>query len=205
MHLGFDLASLQHAPVTASNRGVVLFANYLGIYGNCVILDHGLGVQSLYAHLSTIDVKEGERSRKARRSAAPASTGLAGGDHLHFTMLVNGVAGEPGRMVGSALDGGPRVPQDSRGRRPGADAAIPAGLKPSSRSAGDREPVRAPPPIIEMCETRAVVSSSLSPLRPVPPRRQRQHRRVDGPLRSGDGRYGHGSGHRRGHALPPPA
>ena len=60
------------------------------------------------------------RSRRARRSGAPGITGLAGGDHLHFTMLVNGVAGEPGRVVGSALDGRPRVPQDPRGGRQGA-------------------------------------------------------------------------------------
>jgi len=60
VHLGFDLASLMQAPVHAANRGVVLFANYLGIYGNCVVIDHGLGVQSLYGHLSTSDVKEGE-------------------------------------------------------------------------------------------------------------------------------------------------
>jgi murein DD-endopeptidase MepM/ murein hydrolase activator NlpD len=95
VHLGFDLASLQQAPVTASNRGVVVFANYLGIYGNCVIVDHGLGVQSLYAHLSTIDVKEGETIEKGHTLGRTGSTGLAGGDHLHFTLLVNGVAVNP--------------------------------------------------------------------------------------------------------------
>lgn len=95
VHLGFDLASLQHAPVPASNRGVVISANYLGIYGNCVILDHGLGVQSLYGHLSTIDVKEGEMVEKGQVLGRTGSTGLAGGDHLHFTMLVNGVAVNP--------------------------------------------------------------------------------------------------------------
>ena len=95
VHLGFDLASLQQAPVTASNRGVVLFANYLGIYGNCVIVDHGLGVQSLYAHLSTIDVKEGDTVEKGQTLGRTGSTGLAGGDHLHFTLLVNGVALNP--------------------------------------------------------------------------------------------------------------
>ena len=56
VHLGFDLASLQQAPVLSSNAGTVVHADYLGIYGNCVIVDHGLGVQSLYAHLSTIYV-----------------------------------------------------------------------------------------------------------------------------------------------------
>jgi murein DD-endopeptidase MepM/ murein hydrolase activator NlpD len=95
VHLGFDLASLQQAPVTASNRGEVIFADYLGIYGNCVILDHGLGVQSLYAHLSTIDSKVGDVVDKGQTLGRTGSTGLAGGDHLHFTLLVNGVATSP--------------------------------------------------------------------------------------------------------------
>ena len=84
--------------MTASNRGVVLLPTYLGIYGNCVILDHGLGVQSLYAHLSTIDMKEGETVEKGQTIGRTGSTGLAGGDHLHFTMLVNGVAVNPVEM-----------------------------------------------------------------------------------------------------------
>jgi murein DD-endopeptidase MepM/ murein hydrolase activator NlpD len=95
VHLGFDLASLQHAPVHASNRGIVLHAADLGIYGNCVVLDHGLGVQSLYGHLSTIDVKPGDTVEKGQVLGRTGITGLAGGDHLHFTMLVNGVAVNP--------------------------------------------------------------------------------------------------------------
>jgi murein DD-endopeptidase MepM/ murein hydrolase activator NlpD len=95
VHLGFDLASLMQAPVPASNRGIVIFANYLGIYGNCIVIDHGLGIQSLYAHLSTTDVKEGETVEKGQVLGRTGMTGLAGGDHLHFTMLVNGVAVNP--------------------------------------------------------------------------------------------------------------
>lgn len=95
VHLGFDLASLQQASVPAANRGTVVFANYLGIYGNCVVIDHGLGVQSLYAHLSTMNVKEGDAVEKGQEIGRTGSTGLAGGDHLHYTMLVNGVAVNP--------------------------------------------------------------------------------------------------------------
>lgn len=95
VHLGFDLASLQHAPVPAPNRGVVVFANYLGIYGNAIVIDHGLGVQSLYAHLSTVDVNEGDNVEKGQVLGRTGVTGLAGGDHLHFTVLVNGVAVNP--------------------------------------------------------------------------------------------------------------
>ena len=69
VHLGFDLASTLAAPVLAANRGRVLHAGWLGIYGNCVILDHGMGLQSLYAHLSSIEVQVGdlvERDQQAR-------------------------------------------------------------------------------------------------------------------------------------------
>jgi murein DD-endopeptidase MepM/ murein hydrolase activator NlpD len=90
VHLGFDLAVTEHIPVVAANNGIVLFAAYLGIYGNCVIIDHGLGVQSLYAHLSSIDVKPGDHVEKGRQLGRSGTTGLAGGDHLHFTMLVGG-------------------------------------------------------------------------------------------------------------------
>ncbi|MSO45957.1 MAG: M23 family metallopeptidase [Acidobacteria bacterium] len=90
VHLGFDLAVTQRISVLAANTGVVLYAADLGIYGNCVIVDHGLGVQSLYAHLSSIDVKAGDRVGKGHVLGRSGMTGLAGGDHLHFTMLVNG-------------------------------------------------------------------------------------------------------------------
>jgi murein DD-endopeptidase MepM/ murein hydrolase activator NlpD len=95
VHLGFDLASLQRAPVLASNAGVVVHADYLGIYGNCVIIDHGLGVQSLYAHLSTMNVKAGDTVTKGQELGRTGATGLAGGDHLHFTMLLQGTPVNP--------------------------------------------------------------------------------------------------------------
>ncbi len=95
VHLGFDLASVQQAPVHASNAGVVVFADFLGIYGNCVILDHGLGVQSLYAHLSSIGTKVGDAVTKGQELGRTGATGLAGGDHLHFTILLQGVPVNP--------------------------------------------------------------------------------------------------------------
>jgi len=89
-HLGFDLAVTAHVPVAAANAGTVLNASWLGIYGNCVIIDHGMGVQSLYAHLMSFDVKVGDRVTRGQIVGRSDSTGLAGGDHLHFTMLVGG-------------------------------------------------------------------------------------------------------------------
>jgi murein DD-endopeptidase MepM/ murein hydrolase activator NlpD len=90
VHLGFDLASFTGTPIVSANRGIVVFAEELGIYGHCVIIDHGMGVQSLYGHLSTIDVKAGQTVEKEQQIGRSGMTGMAGGDHLHFTMLVNG-------------------------------------------------------------------------------------------------------------------
>jgi hypothetical protein len=90
VHLGYDLAVTANVPVLAENAGIILFADYLGIYGNCVIIDHGLGVQSLYGHLSSLEVKAGDRVEKGHQIGRSGMTGLAGGDHLHFAVLVGG-------------------------------------------------------------------------------------------------------------------
>jgi murein DD-endopeptidase MepM/ murein hydrolase activator NlpD len=89
------LASTSNAPVQVANSGRVVFAGWLGIYGNCVIVDHGMGLQSLYAHLSAIDVSVGDSVEKNGRLGLSGQTGLAGGDHLHFTMLLAGNAITP--------------------------------------------------------------------------------------------------------------
>ncbi len=90
-HLGIDLASTRHADARAANRGIVKFADYLGIYGNTVIIDHGQGVFSLYAHLSQISVAVGETVEQKSLIGLTGSSGMAGGDHLHFSMLINGI------------------------------------------------------------------------------------------------------------------
>ncbi len=95
IHLGVDLASLALSPVKAANRGKVVFSDELGIYGNTVILDHGWGLYSMYSHLSRIDAKVGEMAEKGEVLGISGSTGLAGGDHLHYAMLVSGVYVNP--------------------------------------------------------------------------------------------------------------
>lgn len=95
VHLGFDLASVIHAPVVAANSGRVIFAEYLGIFGNTIIIDHGFGLQTIYAHLNSFKVKPGDRVAKNQVIADSDSTGLAGGDHLHFTTLISGVEVNP--------------------------------------------------------------------------------------------------------------
>ncbi|MBQ4492734.1 MAG: M23 family metallopeptidase [Deltaproteobacteria bacterium] len=94
-HLGVDLASVVQAEVKAANAGKVVFAGTLGIYGNCIIIDHGLGVQSIYSHLSRIDVKEGQSVETGTPIARTGATGMAGGDHLHFGILVAGLPVDP--------------------------------------------------------------------------------------------------------------
>lgn len=94
-HLGFDLASVQQDEVPAANDGVVVMADYFGIYGNCIIVDHGYGLMSLYAHLSSFDVKSGERVERGQILGRTGATGLALGDHLHFSMLLQGLAVNP--------------------------------------------------------------------------------------------------------------
>lgn len=94
-HLGVDLASLALSPVKAANRGKVVFSGELGIYGNTVILDHGWGLYSMYSHLSRIDAKVGQVVEKEEILGITGATGLAGGDHLHYAMLVSGVYVNP--------------------------------------------------------------------------------------------------------------
>ncbi len=94
-HLGFDLASVRHAPLPAANAGVVVLARYFGIYGNAVVIDHGFGLMTLYGHLSSIDVQQGQAISTGEILGRSGQTGLAGGDHLHFTVLLHGMAVNP--------------------------------------------------------------------------------------------------------------
>ena len=81
--------------MTAANSGRVAFEGDLGIYGNCVLVDHGLGVTSLYGHLSRLDVAAGDRVSRGQTLGLSGDTGLAGGDHLHFAILVGGTYVDP--------------------------------------------------------------------------------------------------------------
>lgn len=91
VHLGVDIASTSRTEVKAANKGKVIFAQYLGIYGNMIMLDHGQGIFSLYSHLSQMNVSAGNEVDKKSVIGLTGTTGMAGGDHLHFSMLVNGV------------------------------------------------------------------------------------------------------------------
>jgi murein DD-endopeptidase MepM/ murein hydrolase activator NlpD len=94
-HLGFDLAGVKRMPVVAANDGVVVFAGFLGIFGNAVVIDHGCGLQSLYGHMSSFAVKVGDAVKRGQEIGRSGQTGLAEGDHVHFSILLDGIPVNP--------------------------------------------------------------------------------------------------------------
>ncbi len=95
VHLGYDLAVTQHVGVEASNDGRIVYAAPLGIYGNCIVVDHGYGLQTIYGHLSQINVHEGDMVKQGQVMGLSGMTGMAGGDHIHFSMQLDGVQIDP--------------------------------------------------------------------------------------------------------------
>ncbi len=142
-HLGIDLASNRQSPVVASNAGRVVFTGPNGIYGNMVVLDHGLGLMSLYAHLSDIGVKAGQTVQKGEALGRSGQTGLAGGDHLHFAMLIHGVYTSPiewwddhwlkDRIAKPLVDAGVALPGITDGVSAAATTSAPVAPPPPSK------------------------------------------------------------------------
>jgi murein DD-endopeptidase MepM/ murein hydrolase activator NlpD len=95
VHLGYDLAQTTNMPVKAANSGKVIYADRLGLYGNCVIIDHGYSLQSLYGHMSKLLVKVGDMVQKEQQIGVSGATGMAFGDHVHFSMMVAGYQIDP--------------------------------------------------------------------------------------------------------------
>ncbi len=136
-HLGFDMASVERDAIKASNNGRVVLARFFGIYGNAVVIDHGYGIQSLYGHLSSIGVREGQEVQRGQELGRSGQTGLAAGDHLHFTMLLQGLAVTPVEWwdphwiqdrVARKL--GPTLPYNAKAAAPAASATSPARTRP---------------------------------------------------------------------------
>jgi murein DD-endopeptidase MepM/ murein hydrolase activator NlpD len=147
VHMGYDLASLKNSPIPAANAGVVVYAAPLNIYGNTVVVDHGWGLQTLYGHLSTLEVKEGDQVKKGQELGRSGATGLALGDHLHFEVLIHGISVTPvewwdgkwirdhvGRPLREANI--PLLQTDQPAA--GADEERPAAAPPSRRRPGSR-------------------------------------------------------------------
>jgi murein DD-endopeptidase MepM/ murein hydrolase activator NlpD len=104
-HAGADLRATTGTPVHATNAGRVVLAKSLFFTGNTVILDHGLGIYSLYAHLSRIDVKRGEMVKNDQLLGLAGATGRVTGPHLHWGMRVQGARVDPFSLVGLASEG----------------------------------------------------------------------------------------------------
>ncbi len=94
-HVGYDLASTKMAPIVSSNAGKVVFAAENGIYGNMPLINHGLGLYTLYGHCSQLLVKEGDEVHAGQVIAKTGTSGLALGDHLHFGILIQGIEVRP--------------------------------------------------------------------------------------------------------------
>lgn len=95
MHKGVDIGARSGTPIQSAADGIVISATYMRGYGNCLIVDHGGGVSTLYAHCSRLFVGSGARVKRGQRIAAVGSTGLSTGPHLHFEVHVNGKATNP--------------------------------------------------------------------------------------------------------------
>ncbi|MEO8603766.1 MAG: M23 family metallopeptidase [bacterium] len=138
-HLGYDLASLKRASVEAAQNGVVVFSGYNGIYGDSVVIDHGLGVASVYGHLSSIAVKEGQAVKVGETIGQTGESGLAGGDHLHFSVMLRGNHVDPVEwwdphwlrdQITSKLASLPRAPRADAVSAPAAAAATDGQIQP---------------------------------------------------------------------------
>lgn len=103
MHQGLDLKAPLRTPIHATGPGTVAFAGYKGRYGRMVEVDHGLGVMTRYAHLAAIHVKRGQAVREGSRIGLLGNSGRTSGPHLHYEVVVDGVANNPHRFIRAGI------------------------------------------------------------------------------------------------------
>ena len=105
IHRGMDFRAPSGTPVAAANAGTVVLAQKLFYEGNCVVIDHGLGLTTIYMHLSRIDVASGDRVRKGERLGLSGATGRVTGPHLHFAVRWQGAYLDPAGLFRLSLAG----------------------------------------------------------------------------------------------------
>jgi len=98
-HNGVDFRARTPSPVFAANSGIVKLAENLFYSGNAVVIDHGTGIFTIYAHLSRIDVTPGRYIEKGQRLGLTGATGRVSGPHLHWGVKVNGIAVNPMQLI----------------------------------------------------------------------------------------------------------
>jgi murein DD-endopeptidase MepM/ murein hydrolase activator NlpD len=94
-HKGVDIGGPEGRAIVAANDGIVRIAGTFKLFGNCVVLDHGAGVTTLYLHMSALEVEEGEPVRRGQLIGRMGATGAATGSHLHWSLYVHGTAVQP--------------------------------------------------------------------------------------------------------------
>lgn len=94
-HSGMDLGAPSGTAILAAAPGKVTLASWNGGYGNCVIIDHGGGISTLYGHASALYVSKGQTVSAGKKIAAVGSTGWSTGPHLHFEVIINGEVTDP--------------------------------------------------------------------------------------------------------------
>lgn len=99
MHQGIDIANRHGAPVVAPADGVVVFAGVEGAYGKVLVLDHGFGIKTRYAHLSEFHVERGASVKRGQKIGAIGNTGRSTGPHLHYEVRVNGISENPRKFI----------------------------------------------------------------------------------------------------------
>jgi murein DD-endopeptidase MepM/ murein hydrolase activator NlpD len=102
-HRGMDLAAAAGSPIIASNSGIVRLARMLPAHGNVVVIDHGQGIFTYYAHMSKILVTAGEKVKKGQQIGRVGSTGVATGPHLHFSVSLHNLRVDPEQWLGGVI------------------------------------------------------------------------------------------------------
>jgi murein DD-endopeptidase MepM/ murein hydrolase activator NlpD len=155
-HNGIDFRAKVGRRIRAANAGKVVLAKHLFFTGNTVILDHGAGVMTLYAHMSRLDVKKGQKVKQRALLGLAGQTGRANGPHLHFSAIINRVRVNPVDLF--AYLGDRKKPVELLKR------AAPSNLEEGHATSSDQAKT---PTLVQQAPSDPKSGDSLHPLRPL--------------------------------------